>query len=94
MYNGLTNYETWVICATIDNTESLYNYFKRVVEESKKNAKDEYEFKGNIMDITKNTLESMKPNTTNLFWGPLMNSILEDHINFSEIADHLIEDFS
>ena len=93
MYNGYTNYETWSVMVTIDNTQSLYNYFKDMVHETE-TISDEIERKSKIIHITKQTVENMMPKTTNLIWAPLLNSLLEDHINFSEIADSLLAEYS
>lgn len=93
-HNGYTNYETWTIMNAIGNTSSLNNFFSALVKECKEKTSTPEEYKSQVMHITKNVLESMKPNTNNPFWEPLINGILADHINFSEIADHLMEDYS
>ena len=93
-HNGYTNYETWTIMNAIGNTSSLYNFFENLVKECREKTSSPENCKAQVMHITKNVLDSMKPNTNNPYWEPLINGLQEDHINFSEIADHLMEDFT
>lgn len=94
MYNGYTNYMTWSVMATIDNTQSLYHYFKGVVERCKMETNDIYEQKARVRDALEKLIVSMKPNTTNIIWSPLINCILSDEINFTELTDCLLDNYT
>lgn len=89
-YNGYTNFETWAVAAAIDNTESLYNFCQDMVKETSV-ITDKDSRKAQIMNILKNMCLSMMPDTSNPIWGPIMHGCLQDHINFSEIADGLLD---
>lgn len=92
-HNGYTNYETWSIINTIANTESLNNFFRDWIKEIKSNAKDEIELRSRTIDLLKKVVDSMKPNTSNPIWGPLINAVQADHINFLEIANTMLEEW-
>lgn len=91
-YNGYTNFETWSVKATIDNTQSLYNFFRDWVKEVKTKTTDKNKRISATIDVLKQVMENMKPNTNNPIWGPLINAVIEDHINFREIAEELLGD--
>ena len=92
-HNGYTNYETWLIAATIDNTESLYNFFQDWVKEIRNTTEDPIERKSKTMDLVRKVIENMKPKTNNPIWEPLINSVITDQINFLEIANTLLEEY-
>ena len=89
-HNGYTNYETWTVISAIDNTESLYNFFRDWVKEIKAKTDDHIQRKSATIDLLKKTMENMMPKTNNPIWAPLINAIMSDHVNFSEIADSLL----
>ena len=91
-HNGYTNYETWSVIATIDNTESLYNFFQDWIKEIKSETEDKMKRKSATIDLLKKTMENMMPKTNNPIWAPLINAIMADHINFNEIAETLLEE--
>lgn len=89
-HNGYTNYQTWVVAATIDNTESLYNCFKSAVKEVKEIYPEESRV-STLSGILKNTVLSMKPYTNNRIWEPLLANAMES-INYPEIARLMLEE--
>lgn len=89
-HNGYTNYQTWVVAATIDNTESLYNCFKNAVKEVKEKNPEESRVSA-LSGILKNTVLSMKPHTNNRIWEPLLANAIES-INYPEIARLMLEE--
>lgn len=92
-YNGYTNYETWLVAATIDNTESVYNRFQAITKTIKEKYPDETTQVMYLADALKVFMASVKPDSPNLFWQPLMNAVLEDHINFREIATLMVDEY-
>lgn len=92
-HNGYANYETWSVISTIDNTESLYNFFKDWTKEIKSKTEDKNQRKSATIDLIKKTMESMMPKTNNPIWAPLINAVMADHVNFGEIADSLLEEW-
>ena len=90
-HNGWTNYETWTVIVNIDNTLSLYNFYKDAVREVKEKFPEDKRMEP-IISILKNMVNGMKPNTNNNIWGPLINATYES-INFPEIARNLLEDY-
>lgn len=89
-HNGYTNYQTWVVAATIDNTQSLYNFCKEAVKEVKEKNEEDKRVSA-LMSILKNMVLSMKPNTNNLIWEPLIANSIES-INYAEIARLMLEE--
>lgn len=89
-HNGYTNYQTWLVAATIDNTESLYNFCKDAVKEvQEKNEKNKRV--SALTDILQNMILSMKPHTNNMIWEPLLADAMES-INYQEIARLMLEE--
>ena len=92
-HNGYTNYETWTVISAIDNTESLYNFFKDWTREIKSKTDDDIKRKSATIDLLKKTMTSMMPKTNNPIWAPIINAVMADHINFGEIADTLLREW-
>ena len=90
-HNGWTNYQTWSVISVLDNTSSLYNFFKDAVKEVKEKYPEDKRI-SSLTDILKNVVNNMKPNTQNNIWGPLINAAYES-INFPEIARSMLEDY-
>ncbi len=90
-HNGSSNYETWTIVNAIGNARKLYDFFSDLTKECREKTSDPIELKSSIIKTTYIVLDSMKPATDNQFWGPIMNGVLTDHINYTEIADFLLE---
>lgn len=92
-HNGYTNYMTWSVASTIDNTQSLYNFFKDWQKEIREKTSDEAERVSATMDILKKVVENMQPSKANPLWGPLLNAVVEDEINFREIAEIMVNEY-
>ena len=91
MHNGYTNYETWTVANVLANDESLYNFSQALLAETA-SITDSDKRKVEIIKVLRNLCISMQPNTTNHIWGPIINSVITDRINFAELADTLLED--
>lgn len=91
-YNGYTNYETWTVMLIINNTESLYNFFKKIVEGIKKSEEKENWIYA-AAAAAKHVVEETKPTTNNDIWNQLIMHDLESKINFYEIGQALIENY-
>lgn len=92
-HNGYTNFETWTVASVIDNTESMYNRFGHVVRMLRNNYRDETERVNRLADEIKAFVGNMMPNKYNFIWSPIMNDILENKINFREIATLMFDDY-
>lgn len=91
-HNGWTNYMTWSVAATIDNTESLYSFFEDWKKELAERTDDRSEKIIATVDMLKKVMESMAPSRSNPIWGPLLNAVMEDEINFQEIAENMVDE--
>lgn len=91
-HNGYTNYMTWSVIATIDNTESLYNFFQDWKKEINAQTDDKNERIAATADMIKKVIESMSPSKENPIWGPLLNAVVENEINYREIAESMVNE--
>lgn len=41
-YNGWTNYETWLLALNVDNDQSLYNFTRDLIKQTKSNGRMGY----------------------------------------------------
>lgn len=89
--NGYSNFETWSVASAIDNTESLYNFFRDGVKEMKEKFSDKDQQMITLANIIKNTMISMMPDTSSPIWGPIIHASLTS-VNTREIAIMLLED--
>lgn len=92
-HNGYSNFETWTVASVIDNTESMYNRFRHVVRMLRNNYQDETERVNRLADEIKAFIGNMMPNKYNFIWSPIMNDILENKINFREIATLMFDNY-
>ena len=91
-HNGYTNYMTWSVIATIENTESLYNFFQDWKKEINTKTDNKNERIAATADMIKKVIESMSPSKENPIWGPLLNAVVENEINYREIAESMVNE--
>lgn len=92
MYNGYKNYETWSVKLIIDNDYGLYSTFKDAVKEMYQNFDNEGERINTLAGIVKNYVQYRMPSPTEHIWSQILNYVLNDRIDFHEIAKCLLED--
>lgn len=86
-YNGWTNYATWLVVVHLQNTYSLYHWYRKRVEKIKNSVSSEYQvaafaadLKKLVYSIGKNS--PMKKDLANSDWN----------INYEEIAEELLHE--
>lgn len=92
-YNGWTNYETWCVALWMDNEESSYRYWRKVVLEVYELTNRESEpAKIRFAQRLKDEHEDKSPliDSANVYTD-LLNAALSE-VNWYEIAENLISD--
>ena len=89
--NGWSNYPTWTVIMVIGNTESLYNYFKRITRDVVSSTQDETDRISILAEVLEETVNSLRPQRTNHIWEQLMTYAV-GKVNYREIALSMIGD--
>lgn len=85
-YNGYTNYETWVVCLWIDNTEGDYRYWREIAEEALESADgDRDQARTDLADLLKDALNEAAPSVEGL-WADLLQGALSE-VDWYEVAE-------
>jgi hypothetical protein len=92
-HNGYTNYATWCFASWIDNSESLYNKFHKLIQR-KANMKvppTRDAVRIVLHDELQRLAADLAPSQNNTFWDSIYNDILKEQINYREIAEEMLE---
>lgn len=91
-HNGYSNYETWTVASVIANTSNLYIFFKNLATDLINNSENRFNVKKTLIQHIKVKVIDLAPKGNNPIWDPIINNIHTEVINYSEIADSILEE--